>query len=494
MPVSSPISSKNTLVSLLCILFAASAVARTDAPDAPKPYPRADGYRGIWFADMKSDDEYRYTYYSGGLGTYTAHHIPMAVHSKAAGKTFFAWGGAAKDDNRLLLMVSEYDHRTGTVPRPVILMDRRTDDAHDNPVLALDDSGYVWVFASSHGTARPSYIFRSGKPFSIDTFSAVRETNFSYPQPWHIPGKGFLFLHTLYIGGRHLYYSTSPDGFSWSESRKLATIAQGHYAVSWTRGPRTGIAFNYHPDLAPGNWADPEKPGAQPRLSGANNRTNLYYMETDDFGRTWRTASGTPLDIPLTDPANPALVRDYAREGLLVYMMDMDFDADGRPVILYLTSRGSESGPKNDPRTWTVARWTGRDWLIHPVTTSDNNYDMGSIATGPGGELRIIGPTGPGPQTYNCGGDMALWTSRDRGATWKRDRIVASGGQYNHSYARKPLGAHPDFFAFWADGNGREPSPSHLYFCDRTGKKVFRLPDTMTRDREKPERIKVSGP
>ena len=175
-------------------------------------------------------------------------------------------------------------------------------------------------------------------------------------------------------------------------------------------------------------------------------------------------------------------------------MMDMDFDSEGRPVILYLTSRGSENGPKNDPRTWTVARWTGKDWSVHPVTTSDNNYDMGSIYTGPGGKLTIIGPTGPGPQAYNSGGDMVLWTSRDRGVTWKKERLITSGGPYNHSYARKPFDAHPDFFCFWADGNGREPSPSRLYFCDRTGKKVFMLPETMTHEREKPVRMKMSEP
>lgn len=57
-------------------------------------------------------------------------------------------------------MVSYYDHRTGMVPRPTVLLDKETDDAHDNPVLAIDGEGYVWVFSNSHGVERPSYIRR----------------------------------------------------------------------------------------------------------------------------------------------------------------------------------------------------------------------------------------------------------------------------------------------------------------------------------------------
>ena len=32
-----------------------------------------------------------------------------------------------------LHMVSYYDHASGTVPRPRILLNKHTDDAHDNP-------------------------------------------------------------------------------------------------------------------------------------------------------------------------------------------------------------------------------------------------------------------------------------------------------------------------------------------------------------------------
>ena len=48
--------------------------------------------------------------------------------------------------------------------------------------------------------------------------------------------------------------------------------------------------------------------------------------------------------------------------------------------------------------------------------------------------------------------------------------------------------AHPDFYVLWADGHGRQPSPSRLYFCDRDGN-VFRLPTRMEGEFAKPEPV-----
>ena len=115
-------------------------------------------------------------------------------------------------------MVSLLDHRTGEVPRPVILVNKKTDDAHDNPVMAIDDGGYIWIFSNSHGTSRPSYIWRSAKPYDIARFDLIKTTNFSYGHPHYIPGKGFLFLHTLYRNkGRSLSGRQACDGVEWSE-------------------------------------------------------------------------------------------------------------------------------------------------------------------------------------------------------------------------------------------------------------------------------------
>ncbi len=105
---------------------------------------KADGYRGIWYMNQPSNDEYVYKY-SGGLGTYCAKHKPFAIYCEQVGKTFFCFGGTTGDSNRRLLhMVSYFDHATKTVPRPTILLDKNTSDAHDNPVISVDGKGHLW--------------------------------------------------------------------------------------------------------------------------------------------------------------------------------------------------------------------------------------------------------------------------------------------------------------------------------------------------------------
>lgn len=450
----------------LCLLwlFLSHAVA--------EPLPEAGGFSGIWYANQPSKDEYKFKY-SGGMATYPQQHTPIAIHVASRNRTFFCYGGTDDSGKTLLHMISEFDHQTGMVRRPRILLDKKTDDAHDNPVMSIDGAGHIWIFSNSHGTSRPSWIHRSLRPYDITEFEIILETNFSYGQPWWIPGQGFCFLHTRYSGGRVLHWMTSREGREWSEPRVLARIDMGHYQVSRPNGNTIGTAFNYHP-----------KP------VGLNARTNLYYLETPDGGSSWRAADGTVVTPPLETEVNPALVRDYRSEGLLVYLKSVTFDTAARPVLLYLTSKGYESGPKNDPRQWWTARYSGEAWEFNPVTASDNNYDYGELtieAEGNGEVWRLIAPTKPGPQPYNTGGEMALWISRDSGRQWAMSRQLTRDSEFNHTYARAPLNAHPDFHAIWADGHGRKRSRSRLYITDRDGSHVRRLPEMMTAEWAVPE-------
>jgi len=440
------------------------------------------GYRGIWYMNQPSGDEYVYKY-SGGLGTYCAKHKPFAVYCEKVDKTFFCYGGTTTDsDRKLIHMVSYFDHKTGMVPRPTILLDKKTSDAHDNPVISVDDDGYIWIFSTSHGTSRPSYIHRSARPYDVNEFKQVNVTkmengqqvpmtNFSYMQPWHLEGKGFaaFFTRYNYPAARTICFMTSPDGVKWSQWHRLAAIDQGHYQISTAGKTKAGSAFNFHPKPKGLNW-----------------RTNLYYIETDDLGKTWRSADGQELTLPLTKAKNAALIHDYQKENLNVYLKDIRFDSQQRPVILFITSKGYQSGPTNDPRTWTTACWTGKRWQIRPAFVSDNNYDMGSLYLEDDGTWRVIGPTETGPQPYNPGGEIAMWVSKDQGLTWKKSKQLTENSERNHTYARRPVNAHPDFYSIWADGHGRKPSQSSLYFCDKRGN-VYILPREMKEDFLKPQ-------
>ncbi|GAB4460347.1 MAG: BNR-4 repeat-containing protein [Armatimonadaceae bacterium] len=440
-----------------------------------------DGYRGIWHGQTPTKDAYVYKY-SGGLATYPYQHRPFAIYAPEVRKTFFCYGGAAKGfhtrpinqsfgANQLLHMVSYYDHATGTVPRPTLLLDKWCADAHDNPVLSIDRDGFLWIFSPSHGSGTtPSFVHRSTKPFSIERFETVETGLFAYPQPWYLPEHGFVMMHTIYDRGRTLRWRVSADGWRWSESHLLAKIAQGSYQVSGTDGRKVGTAFDYHPPQG-----------------GLEARTNLYYLETLDGGKTWRTVDGKPVSLPLTEVQNPALVRDYEAEGLKNYLKDLRFDRNGNPVILYTITKGWQPGPETGPREWYTARWTGREWVFHPAMQSWNNYDMGEFAIEPDGSWRFIAPTEPGPQPYNPGGEVALWVSKDEGRHWSNIRQLTRKSRYNHTFVRHPVNAHPDFFAFWADGDTHVPSEVRLYFANRDGTVVRRLPYIMSEDAATPE-------
>lgn len=439
---------------------AASAPATASAKD--------NGYRGIWFA-LGQRSEYG-DKYSGGLGTYTANHVPMAIYAPQVHKTFFVYGGTKQGKRHLLAMASCYDHARRVVPRPTIVHDKQgVNDPHDNPSLCLDPQGFLWIFVSGRARQRPGLIYRGTQPYSIEAFERVSEREFTYPQPRWVEGRGFLHLFTKYTKGRELYWSTSPDGQHWTPDQKLAGLG-GHYQTSHQRGQSIFTAFNFHPG---GN---------------VDQRTNLYFLRTDDFGRTWHNVQGEPVAVPLVETKNPALVRNYQAEQRLVYIHDLDLDSAGRPVILYTTSASFKPGPPGNPRWWTVARWTGTSWAYTEVTPANHNYSTGSLYLADA-DWRIIGPTERGPQPLGGGGEVALWLSPDHGQTWRRQTDLTHGSARNHNYVRRPVPAHPDFAAFWADGNPDQISTSTLYFANQTGDRVWQLPYDMEKESAQPIRM-----
>ncbi len=441
-----------------------------------------DGYRGIWF---ELNQKYEYgDKYSGALGTYTAKHVPLAIYSPQAGKTFFVYGGTtAENERHLLCMIGEFDHKTGLVSKPTVVYDKlRVDDPHDNPSIMIDDEGFILVFVSGRGQRRPGFKFKSLKPFSIEEFELISEEEMTYPQPWNTD-LGYLHLFTKYTGVRQLYFESSLDGVNWTDDRLLAAIPgkggerSGHYQTSACfNGEKVGTFFNRHPD---GN---------------VDKRTDIYYIETRDLGQTWTDVEGNPLDIPLLKRDSPARVIDYRSQGKNVYLKDMGFDSEGNPVFLYVRSNGHEPGPVSAPYEWCITRWNslprylgGKTWNTTVITESDHNYDMGSLFISEK-EWKIVAPTAEGPQKWGVGGELEIWQSKSKGKKWKKLKTLTSNSKFSHAYVRRPINFKAPFCFFWADGHSHEFSKSQLYFGDFEGN-IWRLPYNMKENFTKPEKF-----
>ena len=122
--------------------FAVTSCTRTGRPNSATPTPgkqfapdaaawgrKTEGYRGIWFTlgqyygpgtngaaygPRSTQPVFPYgDKYSGGLGTYTMKHTPVAIYSPVMDRTFFVYGGTPDAGRRY---VTARISNQGTVP------------------------------------------------------------------------------------------------------------------------------------------------------------------------------------------------------------------------------------------------------------------------------------------------------------------------------------------------------------------------------------------
>ena len=436
---------------------------------------RMAGYRPIWF---ELNQKYEYgDKYSGALGTYTAKHHPLAIYSETVDKTFFVYGGTKSPESKYLLcMIGEYDHSSGLISKPLIVCDKMgVDDPHDNPSILIDDQGYIWVFVSGRGRVRMGFKYKSKKPFSIDGFEKIITQEMTYPQPKKM-GSTFFNFFTKYTGVRQLYIEKSKNGIQWSDNELLAAIPEqkneksGHYQISAQyQEKKIGTFFNRHPNGI------------------VDRRTDLYYIESSDLGETWNTADQQPISIPVTEKNSPSRVEDYASLKKNIYLKDMVFDSNGRPICLYIRSNGHKPGPVSQPYEWCITKWNGFKWTTHSITTSDHNYDMGSLLFFKE-DLYLIAPTAIGPQKWGVGGELQVWKSDDLGDNWIKEKDLTHKSRMNHSYVRKSENFKAPFIYFWANGDAHQFSKSELFFGNLNGE-IWKLPYSMEKEYELPQKI-----
>jgi hypothetical protein len=97
---------------------------------------KMDGFRGNWYYNQPSGDEYVYKSARHGDVLRQAH--PVRVVCAETNRTFSATAARTPTTARS----STWFHTSTIRPpraKPTCVLDKRTDDAHDNPVINLDD-------------------------------------------------------------------------------------------------------------------------------------------------------------------------------------------------------------------------------------------------------------------------------------------------------------------------------------------------------------------
>ncbi|MBQ4811790.1 BNR-4 repeat-containing protein [Pseudoalteromonas luteoviolacea] len=385
--------------------------------------------------------------YSGNLSTYTTKHYPMAVkHSN--GLVYFTYSGPVKLDGTstyastagqgqtttptkfldprgksraLGIYVAKYDPRTDKVSKPVLVHAKYTDDPHDNAVVNIDDKGYVYVLIAGRGQSRGAFLYKSTTPGSIDAFSDITPDNYdytsfdsrfgragiAYPKLFWVDSDGgyFRLIYTVYCstpdcGKRNVFTAKLNVDGSKARLEEVVRVAgfKGHYSIANAKGNDIVMAFNVHLN------------------NSVDHRTNLYYMHSNDGGKTWKNAHNQSVVLPMLTSASldQVAVREYYHNGQTIgrriYVKDINFSGTGnskKPMILYVGVVGNNGYIPSTTADHYLAKafYDGSNWSQARISNDvDNNYSSGALISDGSNSYDVYFPGTPEAHNNALGG------------------------------------------------------------------------------------------
>ncbi|MFL5866834.1 MAG: BNR-4 repeat-containing protein [Thermoleophilaceae bacterium] len=365
-------------------LGAFALVATASANAAAPQQPLGDG-AWCWFAD------------------------PRGVHYEGTrNATYIGW--VAQDGD---IKVASFDHFSGVRTTAVLHSKLQVDD-HSNPALLVRPDGRLQVFYSGHN-GRSMYYRVTTNPEDVGSWGAEAKlpTNtsgpygFTYPNPMRLSAEQKTYL--FWRGGNYNpTFSTQQDGqSSWAPAQTLVSVPGQRPYVKYdsNKTDKIGFAFtNGHPDAV---------------------SSNIYfaYYKAGGIYKADGTRIGT-LGTAIT-PAQADKVFDNANK---VWVHDMAFDSQGRPVIVF-----AEFVSTSDHRYW-YAKWLGDRWATTEITHAGGSIDLDG--TQPYYSAGITLDHEDPSTVYlsrDAGGvfEVETWTTPDDGTSWSRTEITAASSTNN---------------------------------------------------------------
>lgn len=332
-------------------------------------------------------------------------------------------------------MITFFDHRDRRWASPVnVGKSTMPGDAHSNAALAIDHVGRIYIVYGGHHSSH--VLRRSAQPENITEWEPERLLS---PKATY---------SNIFVLGDILYWFGRLERGRWG----LMACRDGGKSLS-----RVDVVFEPYVRSNGRFVAYPivhlETGKAGPILHmfwliyGSKRWYNIYYAASPDLGKSWRTAGGQPLAVPIG-----------FEQGDLVYKGDTHgwqnqivVDADGRPGLLFVTG-GPEVVSDNAAM---FAFWTGADWTISKVCDAASMYNFGCVRAEGKDRFRVFFAGG----RWN-GGEIAEWRTEDRGRIWRHSRDITCDSPAPNGFPRVVVNAHPEVLIVWCAG---DKAPGKIY-------------------------------
>lgn len=353
---------------------------------------------------------------TGGVAWYTHLNEPHAVLDGR--KTYVAFHGAG--EHHLDPLIVSYDHTTGEIEGPVKVAENplaEHNDSHGNPVVLVDNAGYIHVIFGGHGYYPGGQMTHciSQRPRDIRAWRRLDniDTTGTYPQLVKTTDGS---IHYFYRAenreagnhrGHWVLASSADHGITFEETlpvldggrrRDERHYVDGLYYDAWYASLYGGpdgtlhLIAHFHPCAHP--FRDPHH---------AQRRFHIYHLQKKPGAQDWTNLAGERLTLPLAVEEADARCRVFRSPALKGDAMQQTvlggFAArgDGTPHILFKTGTG---------------KWASQNtkWLLAVGDTESGRWTIRETPVG-------------GHLTFEPDGAMRVWSTRihdshDGGRTW----------------------------------------------------------------------------
>ena len=402
-----------------------------------------------WYSCCGKD----HPHYHTAIGTYWVAHRPMAIHYQGTrhNRTYIVYGGPDYDP-----YITYYDHDSDTLATPVKIADTPlSEDAHGNPTLAIDSSGYLNVFYGSHGSM--FYMRRSQNSEDIESWdNEVAVKSGSYPQPHWLGSNLYVFYRRpTGIGGKEVvaYTTSTNNGSTWSTPVVIVDMGNYYHYPITIKGSDGSIHLAW---TLVTNWWETSGP--------------IYYAYSTNNGGTWYSINGDNLGFSINyTEANTAAYHVKVYNGSYREVAeDIQLDSSNNPYILLHDE--TASGGWN----WRFAKWNGSSWSTYLITSVSNDtyedlFTYGALRVISSSSFKVYLPK-DGHDGDDGGGKMQEWSSTNGGQNWSKtaDITGTSDSDQQHNFPKPVVNSTSELRIIWSYG---DVSPTQVFYWGEDAKK-----------------------